>query len=500
MAKMSFNLKLAISMLVLTCITLLLYAVEVSVQADNSILSKGGNTWQEFLEVGPVAELLPSNDAKSGLKARAQEGAPNLNSFQNALSKCKLEMKLARQYKRNLIIYHVEDTVMNENSIDLALNNVKVFVTSIFHHSRNGSDQDAFYLFNMVGNNPAKQLIPTHLPNVAVVDWPLSFTPMYSFLQTVRLLGQDCSLFDAVFSLSSSTRGPLVHFQDGAWINDFRLLLDKNNAGLVGPTIELSRVPYVHTYAFALRSDILPKLKIQDFTSDLDQSQRQLTSVVMTAGFTIAELFQAKRDDSDNHDALLSACAIDPKDVIFLPWSGEHLGAESFHCGKGIAMNEKSLAVVHTYMSDITRTLLKSGKPLPAQLLPVLPEVASGGPYSDLYRQYSSEHLREQRAMAVLASKAAAERAKGSVLTPASAAAVLPEDSQVCFLVRTATMHDPTYVSPKTGKIRYVEMDLEVFAKCKCCFRVHLKIIEILMVALFNLMSVSLLIFLSQRC
>jgi hypothetical protein len=70
-----------------------------------------------------------------------------------------------------------------------------------------------------------------------------------------------------------------------------------------------------------------------------------------------------------------------------------------------------------------------------------------------------------------------------------------PDNSQVCFLVRTARMHDPSYVAPGSGaanahgtgsgsgsgtrgssasataKTKYVNMDLDTFSRCTCfCF------------------------------
>ena len=448
-----------------------------------------GFSWHTFLEVNPhivkegvnsISKFSLHNTTIGYTKFQVSEASPELGSFQSAVAKFRKEMTASKRGggKRNLVIYHIEDIGLNDNNLEVAFNNVKVFVASILHHHQ-PSDQSAFYLFNVAGlnSNAAKEIIPTHLKNVAAVDWVISPNPLYSFLQTVLLLDQDAlSLVDVVFHLSSGVRGPLVHHKNAAWIGEFRHMLDASNVGMVGPIISCLGVPHVQTHAFALKTQLLPQIKMEiqryyeseDFVPIEEHFQQRLARAVQESNMLIASLYHAKRFASDvfqpkfctdmaqtAQNNPLSVCETNAEDLIFVRWSGEHLGAKGFQCGKGIAMSEANQVLVRGLTSQVA----------------LLPEVASGGPYADLYKEYSLEHLREQRAMAALASKAAAERTKGVASTPATASAttVLPEDSQVCFLVRTAKMHDPTYVSPKTGKIRYVEMDLEVFAKCKCC-------------------------------
>jgi hypothetical protein len=70
--------------------------------------------------------------------------------------------------RRNLIIFHVGQANCN-NSMDVFVNNMKIFVDSISKHDVK-AEQQAIYLFNVVGgdDNPLLSLIPSR-NNVAIV-------------------------------------------------------------------------------------------------------------------------------------------------------------------------------------------------------------------------------------------------------------------------------------------------------------------------------------------
>ena len=166
--------------------------------------------------------------------------------------------------------------------------------------------------------------------------------------------------------------------------------------------------------------------------------------------------------------------------MLFLRWNGESLGAKGFLCGKAIAMSTTVRAEIDSLTQIIAQIPLKSGEKLPKVLQPRLPERVLGGVLSELYAEYDSEHARELAAMAALRNSSVSGIAGGGSPAPGLTevddfaqvdSVPLVPDSKVCFLVRTAAMHDPAYVSTKTGKVKYVEMDLEVLAKCKCLIR-----------------------------
>lgn len=478
--------------------------VFVSETAD-SVAS--GFSWHSYLEINPelwkagisTIEIFGQYNRSIGNASFPHSVMlPKGESWQSAMTKYKAYKKTtgSRVGKGNLIIYHVEDLGLNDNSLGLTLNNIKVFVAAVLHHD-SSTNQEAFYLFNVASatSNPARQLIPCHLPNVAVVDWTHSPSSMVSFMQTLRLMDTDMiSSTDAIFCLGSGVRGPLAHFQKAEWIGQFRRLLDLNGVGLVGSMIDCEGSPHVQTHAFVIRSALVPQLKLETdkyYTTDTHEPMEEyfrerLTRAVRDSNFLIGSMYHSKRYSSDhfqvnfctevqlrNH-SLPSSCSVHPNDAIFLRWSGESLGAQGFMCGKGIAMSHQNQAVVSKFTRTVATTPLKSGQPLPASLQPVLPEVTTGGVLGDLYGEYDTEFWQDRRLVSaqLAAPKKLPRPAKildnvDDLIADSFDTTPLPPDSKVCFLVRTAKMHDPTYVSPKTGKIRYVNMDLEVFARCK---------------------------------
>ena len=396
---------------------------------------------------------------------------PKIIGLEAAVKKLRSNMQSYRPNKRNLVMYHVEDIGLSDTALDVTMNNVKLFVASILHHDPN-SIQSAFYLINVARStiNPATTWIPVHLPNVAIVEWEVVSSPLHSFLQMLRALDQEViSLTEAVFCLSSSARGPLRHIQKAAWIDDFRALLDVKGVGLVGATVSCEGVPHVETFAFAMRSVLVPQMKLEmehyyrreENVSIDEYFAQRLTQATKESNYQIASVEHWKRNNTAAftskscftspiaEDNPLASCDTSLSDKLFLHWSGGYMGSKGFSCGKGIAMNARNRQLVQNLTESLLHLPLPTGT-LPKALQIVKSEVVTGGPYAHLYAEYAEEHRRE---LAASASRAFVPPAK--------------EDSQVCFLVRTAKMHDPLFVSPKTGKIKYVEMDLDSFARCK---------------------------------
>ncbi len=421
--------------------------------------------------------LLVSCAGSSKYRDVRKSGRSKIIGLEAAIEKLRSTMQTHRPSKRNLVIYHVEDIGLGDSALDVTMNNVKLFVASILHHDPN-SIQSAFYLFNVGRSkmNPATTLIPNYLPNVAIVEWDVVSTPLHTFLQVQSKLNQDViSLTEAVFCLSSSVRGPLKHIQKAAWIGDFRGLLDGAKVGLVGASASCEGVPHVETFAFAMRSALVPQMKLElehfyrreENVSVDEHFEQWLTQATKDSNYKIASVEHSLRnnatvftskacsDSSTTEDNPLADCDTSLNDKLFLPWSGDYLGARGFPCGKGIAMNAKNRQQVENLTESLLQLPLSTGGALPKTLQLVKSEMVTGGPYAHLYTEFAEEHRREQ---AAVASRAVA---------PPTA----KEDSQVCFLVRTAKMHDPLFVSPKTGKIKYVEMDLDSFAKCKPLLR-----------------------------
>ena len=347
--------------------------------------------------------------------------------------------------KRNLVIYHIEDIGSSDNALELTQNNVKVFVAAVLHHAaaaKTAGQQEAFYWFNVAGlmDNPVYTLLPTHLPNVAALSWIYASSSFNSFFQTIK----NCDVlmlerFDAVFVSSSGVRGPLVHFENGAWLGEFRKLLDVDQVGLVGPIVRCEPAPHVLNHMFAVRSALLPKILAEytdydEFVPIEEYFLERLSGVVFEAGYKIASLLHASRnqvaivskeqclDPFLQSDDLDASCSVQPSEVLFIRWSGEPWGAKRFICNKGIAMNEHNMRLVE----DLTRRMivapLPTGMTLPVTLTPNLPEAPTGW---FIYEEFNKES-------AVIPQPAIAAPGKE------------PTDSQVCFLVNVDRAHDLT--------------------------------------------------------
>jgi len=79
------------------------------------------------------------------------------------------------------------------------------------------------------------------------------------FIKTIVYLGIDIvSSYSAIYTASDKSRGPMIYYNEGKWLNEFRYLLDKHNIGIVGASsiCENKRLIILpHMYAF--RTSIL---------------------------------------------------------------------------------------------------------------------------------------------------------------------------------------------------------------------------------------------------
>jgi hypothetical protein len=346
--------------------------------------------------------------------------------------------------KRNLIVYHVEDVGVTDDALDLTVNNVKVFLLALMHHaSTSSASQRAFYWFNVAGlmENPIRKLIPADLPNVAVVDWAIAPSPFYSFVQTLRQFDpRMLTSVDAIFSTSSGVRGPLHRVEGGAWVAEFRRLLDANNVGLVGPIISCEGGAHVQNHMFAIRPAVVPLIlqelvpynDVDVFVPIQEHFVTRLAGVVLEAGQEIASLVHSKRLNIDhltnatcvNAFATTAktgdACKVRPDEALFLRWSGESWGAKGFVCGKGVAMEKKArdeVILLTKAVADSAKLL--PGKKIPSAWMPVLPEAPTGWL---IYEEFNRE--------------------LGLQPSAADRAVLRQENAAVCFLVNVQKSQD----------------------------------------------------------
>jgi hypothetical protein len=462
-----------------------------------------GTLWHSYLEINPAAryaditsiEQFAAQVNSNVLPFGEKDIYPNAGSWKEGLNKFRGYMRnhATTSAKRSLIIYHVEGSATSLSTRSVATNNLKLFLSSVHRH-QNSSGQEAFYLFNTVdGDSEAQKLIPSEKANIALVQWSYAPNSLFSFLHTLKLLDADAiTSVDMVVSLSTVARGPLDHIQDGQWIGKFGSLLDNSGVGLVGSMISCDGSPHVQTHAFAVKSSLVPQLLLELERYYLtethvpmeDYFQFRLTRAVQESNFLISSLYHAGISGTGHFQASscarvtadsepIPSCAPQPTGVIFQRWSGESLGAKGYVCGRSSAMNPEAQASMRNLTLALTRKPTKPGSSLPGALQPVFPEQVDGGPLSELYAEYALESLRLQnpKKLASDALRAAKNRASQRDNTDdfvaTDSSAVAAKEAQVCFLVRTAAMHDPSFASGASGKIKYVEMDLDVLARCK---------------------------------
>eukprot|EP01034_Spumella_vulgaris_P023118 gene23118-29311_t len=258
--------------------------------------------------------------------------------------------------------------------------------------------------------------------------------------------------FTAVVFLNQGVRGPLTHRNDGLWLGEYRKLLDSNNVGLVGSIISCEFTPHVQTHIFAMKTSSLHSVLCGGAESNGKGSSKfsgseaktwqevvkltevALSSSIIKGGQNISALLHEKRTGSPyfSGECLVAPedrenptfwCDVTPQETIFTKWGGEPLRTPGLLCR---AMVERMRLALDSLASAEPKLGLSTS------------ETLYGGNLYDLYRQYGHEERMFRNA-----------RTGGREIAPSrvdsDGAAV---DSKVCFLVRSASMHDSERFAP----------------------------------------------------
>jgi hypothetical protein len=360
--------------------------------------------------------------------------------------------------QRSLVLFHIGDIGIAQNSIDIAGNNIKIFVSSVLHHSAT-AQQKAFYVFNVVKGmrNPLAIHLPSfeNRPNMVMLEWKQASSDLGTHLQTVGLIGRDMvSQFYSVVFLNQGVRGPLTSRTEGQWLIELNKLMYSNNVALAGPTISCEVSPHVQTHAFSLRSDILPHVlsemkqnmstKFVSWQEMIASLEVGLTGVVMRAGYNVSALLYDRRGYSyfQEGKCLLkngpksrfalnpaSWCDVTPEEVIFIKYGGEPMRTPGFMCNSTIAAMDDYLYA------------LANKEP---ELKLIYPETLMGGHYYELYSEYNAEIVRDRSPL------------------PAPKQSNQPK---VCFLVRVTSLNE---VPPQENAYsKLINKDVELLVTCK---------------------------------
>mmetsp|Transcript_29274 Transcript_29274/g.58426 ORF Transcript_29274/g.58426 Transcript_29274/m.58426 type:complete len:787 (-) Transcript_29274:10-2370(-) len=312
--------------------------------------------------------------------------------------------------KRNLIIYHVNEQTQEKDSVDIGYNNIQIFLSAIRQHTKTNNPlfQQAFYIFNVAGGSTSEfaKYLPTHLPNVAHVDWPQKCGEKDTPLKTILQLGPAVYRnFTSLIVTSDRSRGPMVGVKDALWIDEFRQLLDHNHVGMVGSSFSCELFAHVQPHMYALRTEVLTaaiamynsEQRRQRNVNVMHYFQDGVSALTQRLGYRLASILYKKRGNQDvfgnkclgttnPSNALVTAnsnpstwCDLLPEEVVFVKWGGVPLRPPGTMCSSHI--DKVLLQTADLAVQD-------------PQMQLHIPETFHRGIMYELMRQYNMEQWR----------------------------------------------------------------------------------------------------------
>lgn len=396
--------------------------------------------------------------------------------------------------KRSLVLVHV-GIMSAENSMDVMVNNIKMFSAAVSYHSTTAAQQ-AFYVFNVVGgfDNPLYRFLPPQGANVAIQHWEATTSDMKSHMRTTTMLGADIlTQFGSVVFLNQYARGPFVGRKDGKWLSAFQDLLNRPEIALVGPTISCEVAPHVHTHMFALKSSLViplfqeiapgPASPDASWLGLVEKLEVGLSTLVQQKGHKIASLLHQHRTGNavfngtclqgrgnaiESNSNPTTWCDLKPSEVEFMEWGGEPLRIPGYCCEDTV-----NAVTASTIEIAAQEPVLSLGNSTRTGMKLILPETVLGGPLYDLYKQYAQEVWKDRSVKTIPPPELSKRKSQNSAFLRGlqtgvhSLVDLVDEGDQteanVCFLIRTASMHD---ASPENKALsNLLNMDLETLVQ-----------------------------------
>jgi len=342
--------------------------------------------------------------------------------------------------RRSLVVYRIGET-SNEDSLDVIVNNVRIFSAAVEAHNSSAHHQ-AFYIFRVVGGkrNPLSRHLPPRKANIVHTRCNHGDIDLPVHVHTINLLGEAVvSKFHSVLFLDQYARGPFGDRANGQWWNRITSVLDDYpGVGIVGPSISCEGSPHVQSHAFAMRSSAAIKV-FAEFHPHTPAGKKNkdvvletgVTATAQSLGYNISSLiyqrrwhetvFSGCRNGSANHESLCKNptnwCGIRPEDALFVKFGGPQLFQRGFYCQDTLDLIQQATMQIALREPSLHLSL---------------PETLTGGPLHALSKEFNLESYRPMH----------------NEIT-----------QKVCFLVRSAIMHGRN----ATIGSRVVRMDVDLF-------------------------------------
>jgi hypothetical protein len=436
--------------------------------------------WKAFVELypdcmsinNPEGPVQNENDALNYFFAHHKHDLssyprryPSKNGFSVAESRLssfirELDAGNVPSLERTIVVYHI-GWVITENSFEVTSNNIKIFLSALIDDSLSSFSSVAktFYWINIIGgadNILYKYFIDVvnfFTSNVALVEWNLSPSDMYTHFKTLEIFVENGFLspsryhgnnITSIIFLNNECRGPLAHQYQGKWITQFQKLLSYDKNALVGPILSCEGKPHIQTHIFAIRTSFISSI-LNQYRNDGKRKRLSywryvvkhyeigLTNLAISQNLTVSSFlyyhrfqnqtsFNGKCIRREKHSGFASDsnpirwCSLKKEEIMFMKWGGTPFRKSGLVCDtfrldmekylptvqkefydyyekKAVAIGSSSHPLVIIKENKLLKIIDHSNKlQLPFSLDLIIPETLRGGIFFDLYKQYDHEN------------------------------------------------------------------------------------------------------------
>lgn len=369
-----------------------------------------------------------------------------------------------QQPKKTFVSYFIGNVPTEKAVYKIVANNLMLFDAVIRLEANTTVHPTTFYVFQVVHglNNPLAQYLTTkQLPNVEIIEWPHTILDSFAhFHLTSTLKTSLLAEFPMVYFMNNFARGPLAYSQNSQWIQEINSMVLTNKLSVLSAVVTCDGMnrKQLSNHFFALPNHILPIFANE--TMKISRSKRFLPRFVQRIedlGLIHHGIYQLKINSDVTQENYCEAkayydgigsnhsvnyCAIQFPKIFFYKHSRE----TSFQIEHGCV----------TKRYDLLQQLIETHSMILHQLQPALtlkslpffiPETKRPSINADIYAEYEWEMMQ--------------------TYLKAHKHPHIENRRDVCFLVRTSSMHDVQPSQQRTHYNREVEMGLQELIQCK---------------------------------